>query len=110
MSNLLDHGTLYAGIGQRIRDLRVERGLTQTRLAELLSLSRTSVTNIENGRQKLLVHTMVEIATILEVDASALLPEVKAVEKRSVEAAMPEELDETDRQFLRKIVYQPRGE
>lgn len=49
--------------------------LTQERLAELVSLTRTSITNVEKGRQKLLLHTLAEIAGALEVDLASLLPE-----------------------------------
>jgi transcriptional regulator with XRE-family HTH domain len=40
-----------AQIGARIRDLRKDRGLRQADLAQILGLSRSSVANIEAGRQ-----------------------------------------------------------
>jgi transcriptional regulator with XRE-family HTH domain len=64
---------LYARIGKRIRAAREELGLTQKALASLVRLTRTSVTNIERGKQKLLVHTLVDFAKALGVDAGELL-------------------------------------
>ena len=43
-------------------------------MAEKVSLTRTTVTNIEKGRQQLLVHTLVDIAKALNVSIELLLP------------------------------------
>jgi transcriptional regulator with XRE-family HTH domain len=102
--NFREHATLYKAIGQRIRERRVKRGFTQNKLAELLSLSRTSITNIESGRQKLLIHTLVELAIVLDVDVSELLPEITISNTRPVHAAMPEGINETDRRFVTELV------
>lgn len=65
----------YKEIGQRIYKARKKAELTQEALASLVSLSRTSLTNIEKGRQKMLLHTFVEIADKLKVTPDSLLPE-----------------------------------
>lgn len=65
----------YAEVGRRVRNARDTRGLTQEALATLVSLTRTSITNIEKGRQKLLAHTIVDLATALKVAPATLLPE-----------------------------------
>lgn len=67
--------TFYAELGSRIRTVREKSGLTQEALSSLVSLTRTSITNIEKGRQKLLVHTLVDIAAALNVAPEALLPQ-----------------------------------
>ena len=64
---------LYGAIGRRIRELRAERGLTQEKLAKLIHLTRTSLVNIEQGRQRLLLHTLVRIAEVLAIRPSELL-------------------------------------
>jgi transcriptional regulator with XRE-family HTH domain len=65
--------SLYYRIGKRVRELREKRGLTQKALASLVGLTRTSITNIELGQQKLLVHTLFELASALNVEACELL-------------------------------------
>lgn len=88
--------TLYAAIGKLIRARRQQLGLTQERLANLLTMSRASVANIENGRQKLLVHTLFNFAGVLQVDAADLLPQVRSSEAiKNLDA-----LDETVRNFV----------
>ncbi len=64
----------YRDIGRAIQRIREERGLTQEALAGLVSLTRTSVTNIEKGRQRFLVHTLVDFASALGVQPSELIP------------------------------------
>lgn len=70
-----DQGSFYAEIGRRVRLARERIGLTQDSLATQVMLSRTSVTNIERGRQKVLAHTICRLAGALNVPASDLLPD-----------------------------------
>lgn len=64
----------YKELGAKIRKMRELRGISQLQMAEKLSLNRTSITNIENGKQRLLIHTLCQIAQILDVDFEGLLP------------------------------------
>ena len=49
---LNERDEFYAEVGRRVRMAREAAGLTQDALADQVELSRTSVTNIEKGRQK----------------------------------------------------------
>ena len=69
----LNQVELYRGIGQRIREVRAARGMTQEKLAELIHLTRTSLVNIEQGRQRLMLHSLVKIAEVLDVEPAELL-------------------------------------
>ena len=62
----------YKYLGSRIKQLRQAR-LSQEQLAREAGLSRTSIVNIECGRQKLLVHNLFEIAKALNVTPSELI-------------------------------------
>ncbi len=64
----------YLELGKRIRKARINQNLTQKQLAELLSLNRTSITNMERGIQRLLAHTVVTIANELKVPVETILP------------------------------------
>jgi transcriptional regulator with XRE-family HTH domain len=64
----------YARVGKLIREARKRRGVTQEGLATLVSLSRTSLTNIERGRQKVQLHTLCRLAASLELTPDSLLP------------------------------------
>lgn len=76
-----DIKSIYVELGARIKEAREKRGISQEILADQLSLTRASIVNIENGRQRPMIHTIIEICEILETTLSFLLPdEYKAVE------------------------------
>jgi transcriptional regulator with XRE-family HTH domain len=66
---------LYRAFGKLTRQHREQReGMTQERLGRLIGLSRTSITNIEKGRQHVSLHQLFAIAEALRVRPDALLP------------------------------------
>jgi transcriptional regulator with XRE-family HTH domain len=59
--------------GRAVRRLRQDRGMTQGELAARLSLGRTSITNLEKGRQSPPLSMLPEIASALGVDPLFLI-------------------------------------
>lgn len=79
----IDPRRLYRVVGLRIRDEREKRGLRQEQLAEKVGVGRTSITHIERGDQRLLLHVLYRIADALDLNLGDLLPapaEVQSVE------------------------------
>jgi DNA-binding XRE family transcriptional regulator len=78
--DMADHQAFYVEVGRRIRAARRKRkpALTQDGLAKLVGLTRTSITNVEQGRQKCLLHTLANIATALQVEPANLIPTTQA--------------------------------
>lgn len=69
-----DHNSLYSLIGTRLKDRRVLLSLTQEQLAGRVGFERTSITNIEKGRQRLSLHALYDICSVLQVEVSEILP------------------------------------
>lgn len=69
----------YAAVGRQIAKARRGR-LTQEALAKRTALTRTSIINIEKGRQQILLHTLVGIAQALRVPVIELIPEADSIE------------------------------
>lgn len=69
---------IYREVGKKIQRARSRQlpKKTQQQLAADVGLERTSITNIEHGRQKFLLHTLIRIAEALQVSAEDLLPDV----------------------------------
>lgn len=61
-------------LGQKIKECREIAGLTQLNLANRMGLSRTSVTNIEKGNQKISLFSLYSVAFELGVNIEELLP------------------------------------
>lgn len=66
-------GAFYELLGEAIRRRREAIGMTQATLASRAVVLRTTVTNIERGRQAVLVHQLVDIANALGTTVANLL-------------------------------------
>lgn len=64
----------YPQLGQRLRERRKRRGITQEEVASFLHLNRTTVINIEKGRQRLAVHQLAQLADHLGCTPNDLIP------------------------------------
>jgi DNA-binding XRE family transcriptional regulator len=73
----IDEARLYEMIGVRIKNLRGQR--RQEELATAIGLRRTSVANIERGRQKAPLYVLFKICAFLGVELDAILPKLDEV-------------------------------
>jgi transcriptional regulator with XRE-family HTH domain len=64
----------YPEFGRRIRLARRRAHLSQDTLGRLTGLNRTSITNIEDGRQRIPLHLLVSFATALDVEPWSCCP------------------------------------
>lgn len=67
---------LYESIGDRIRAARARSRMTQVELAQRVGLTRSSIANIEAGRQRAMIHALLRIADVLGVVLGELVPEL----------------------------------
>lgn len=65
---------LYTEIGERVRSIRKSMGLSQQELADSVGLTRTSITNFEQGRQHISLHSLQAIADRMGEHINSLLP------------------------------------
>lgn len=76
---ILDEALLYSRIGDAIRRRRSDLGMTQGQLAEAAGVLRTSVANVEAGRQRAPLHLVYRLCVALGVEVSAIIPRVGEV-------------------------------
>jgi transcriptional regulator with XRE-family HTH domain len=65
-------------IGERIKALRQEQGVTQIRLGEILDMTQSNLSAIERGVRGVTVHQVVRLAKALHVSTDAILLASKA--------------------------------
>lgn len=70
----------YRQFGRLLADVRRKKGVSQEILADEIGLSRTSITNIEKGRQPIQLHSLYRIARLLGVEIKEILPSPKVFE------------------------------
>jgi len=114
------NSVLYSMLGERIKDRREESRLSQQQLSEAVSnvypLKRSSISNIERGRQQPPIHVLYAICNILNFDIQTILPtysevqlKLKKDERSSVEAYLKTlEVDDTTRGLIENIINKPK--
>ena len=60
-------------LGETIRQIRIEKGLSQQQLAEFIHVDRTTITNWETGRRLPDADMLANISDILSIDVSYLI-------------------------------------
>jgi len=82
-------------IGRKIKKLREERGISQQRLAELMGVSRPTISQIENGERKICIDELMKLSEIFGISVEILLglekqPEVILKEKKKEKKTKPQ--------------------
>ena len=88
MSKASSQVNFYKRVGELVHQARKRRGLSQEALASGARLKRSSISNVESGRQQILVHTLVEISEVLGVEPETLLPPKPRAEMRIPDAEL----------------------
>ena len=76
---MINQDRLYSHIGEQLKMHREKVGMTQSELAERVQLERTSITNIERGKQKLPIHVLFGVCRALSVNPSEVMPHMDKV-------------------------------
>lgn len=67
-------------IGSRIREVRIERGMSQADLAATANISLPHISDIEHGKTRMMLASFVRIIEALQVSADSILrPDVPEV-------------------------------
>lgn len=72
----VDLQKFYNELGARIKEARTKASINQDALGEFLNLTRASIVNIENGRQKPSIHLLLKMAKVLNVNFNELVPDL----------------------------------
>src|SRR5215212_2661083 len=95
---------LYVGLGALVRARREREGMTQGQLADRIGMTRTSITNIEKGRQKVQLHTLYDIAAALDASPAELLPSAQGVGPDAVDVQLPEDTKPGERDWALRVL------
>ena len=103
---IMDERRYYAdhlAIGQRIKEHRMLRNLTQQELAELISVQTSQISLIETGRSHISVERLCEIAWNLNVSPNQLIVDSNTTGSEYLTAETTEllyQIPNTHRQFV----------
>lgn len=97
-------GGLYRALGRLVRLHRERARLTQDELARRVGMTRTSITNIESGRQKIQIDTLYQVARTLEISPDALLPSPGEDLPEMFETQLSEELSAEEKNWAVRVL------
>lgn len=98
-----DQKLLYIRLGHNIKEAREGSGYKQAAFADLLTLSRASIVNIEKGRQRPSLHLIYQIAILTNTNLQDLLPRMN---RKMIDA----EQDELKAKWIKKINESSEGD
>ncbi len=93
----------YADIGQRIKQKRIEKGLTQEKLSELIGVGPSHMSHIEGGTTVPSFEVFIKLLNVLDCSGDELLcREVKAAKpfRDNWLTALMEDCDTTEAKIL----------
>jgi transcriptional regulator with XRE-family HTH domain len=64
-------------VGNKIKEARIEKNITQQELAAICNFEKSSMSRIEAGRTNITLHTLYTIAKALNLDMHFLLKEIE---------------------------------
>lgn len=82
---LIKQELLYRELGLSLATERRRQRLSQKQFGAKVGLSRTSITNIECGRQPIQLHQLYVFASMLKVSVTKLLPKESAFTEATVQ-------------------------
>jgi transcriptional regulator with XRE-family HTH domain len=71
-------------LGQRVREMRLKKGLSQTELAQLVGVTPSTISQVESNMIYPSLPGLLKIAEVLSVEVSSLFQEQKGSKKRVV--------------------------
>lgn len=81
-----------ASVGDRIKDIRTRKGLTQDQLCELAHISKGFLSDIERGKRNIGANKLLEISLALGASVDYLLKGETSEPVRNVEVTIPADL------------------
>ena len=94
----------YRLLGRQLATVRRDRKITQDRLAAAVGLSRTSIANVEAGRQALAVHTLVSFASVLGKNPEELIPLMEEMPPTASSEQKLAKLSQEERMWAKKFL------
>ena len=83
----------YSIIGMRLKQARINKNITQEKLAEMLDLSVAYISRVERGSTEISLKRLVEVCDLLEVSLSYVLEDISPTSSSYLNKAFTELLE-----------------
>ena len=100
-----EYVTQLYDIGQRIREIRMERGMSQTDLAIAVDTSRNVISKWESGESAIRMDSLLRLADELKVPPTAIIPRsMDKADEADLLYNQLQTLDPSQKQFVLKTI------
>lgn len=93
-----------ANIHERIKKLRTQLHLSQDYVAKFLGINRSTYTQMENGKRKVLADEVAQLSNLFGVSADSLLNGTEMSQPATMFARSFEKLDERDQAEIMNLI------
>ena len=93
-----------ANIHERIKELRIQLHLSQDYVAKFLGINRSTYTQMENGKRKVLADEVAKLSNLFGVSADSLLNDTEMSQPATMFARSFEKLDERDQAEIMNLI------
>ena len=94
----------FCKIGKKIRDIRIEKRLTQEYIADMADVNTSHISNIENNRVKISLSTLVHVCNALGTTVDYILAEEYLDPSSAIDQAILHELRKCDAATKERIL------
>jgi transcriptional regulator with XRE-family HTH domain len=97
----------YADLAKRIKKARLEKGFSQSKLAEMADVSTNTIGKLEINYTTISLKTLLNIANALDVDINYLVSDNSPNNKHATDLfieSLLQDFTEKDKQFLIQII------
>ena len=91
-------------VNERIKDLRMQLHLSQDYVAKYLGMNRSTYTQMENGKRKVLADEVAKLSDLFGVTTDSLLSNTELSRPAAVFARSFEKLDERDQAEIMNLI------
>ena len=91
-------------IHERIKELRTRLHLSQDYVAKFLGINRSTYTQMENGKRKVLADEVAQLSNLFGVSADSLLNDTEMSQPATLFARSFEKLDEKDQAEIMNLI------
>ena len=97
----------YKALAERLKTARVKKGYSQSKLAELCSVSTNTIGKLEISYTTVSLKTILTIANVLEIDINYLLSDTQPESKQATDLfieSLLQDFTEKDKQLLIQVI------
>lgn len=94
----------FDAIGKKLKEIRISKGLTQEYIANAADVNTSHISNIENGRVKISLTTLIHVCNALGTTVDYVLGNEYTDSSSSIDNAILSELQKCDKEMKERIL------